>query len=249
MNRLFLTGDTHGPNDIAKLGPKKFPVQEDLDKEDYMLVAGDFGILFNYVNTGQSFDNNPNDKCWAPSEATLKYWYEERPFTTLFIDGNHENFDRLATYPVEEWNGGKIQKISDSIIHLMRGQVYDICGLKIFAFGGARSVDRGIATGTADEDRGKWWWDAEMPTEDEMKEGRANLEKCDYQVDYVITHTLPGKILGSFFYYEAHNELAKYFDEIDDEIKCRRWYSGHYHEDRTVGSHTLIYNDIVELTY
>lgn len=34
-------------------------------------------------------------------------WLNDRPFTTLFVDGNHENFDLLNAYPVENWHGGK----------------------------------------------------------------------------------------------------------------------------------------------
>jgi hypothetical protein len=52
MSRLFVTGDTHGP---AQLGPysfdgylprfsmESFPEQKDLSRDDYVLIAGDFG--------------------------------------------------------------------------------------------------------------------------------------------------------------------------------------------------------------
>lgn len=78
--------------------------------------------------------NNREEKYWLG-------WIENKPFTTLFVDGNHENFDRLGAYPVEMWNGGKVHKIKPSIIHLMRGQVFSIAGRKIFTFGGAQGHD------------------------------------------------------------------------------------------------------------
>ena len=53
-------------------------------------------------------------------------WLEQRPYTPLFVSGNHENYDLLAEYPVEDWNGG---------------QVYDIQGKKFFTMGGASSHD------------------------------------------------------------------------------------------------------------
>ena len=60
----------------------------------------------------------------------------------MFVDGNHENYTRLYNdYPVEEWNGGKVHRIRDSVIHLMRGEIYDIDNKKIFVFGGAFSHD------------------------------------------------------------------------------------------------------------
>lgn len=48
---------------------------------------------------------------------------ECKSYTTLFVDGNHENFDRLSDYPIDTWNGGKVHKIRPSVIHLMRGQI------------------------------------------------------------------------------------------------------------------------------
>lgn len=56
-----------------------------------------------------------------------------------FVDGNHENFDRLYEYPVEEWHGCKVHKIRSLVIHMMRGQVFEIEGQNIFTFGGPSS--------------------------------------------------------------------------------------------------------------
>lgn len=75
----------------------------------------------------------------SPEEKYKLDWFDEKPFTTLFVDGNHENFDRLMAYPVEKWNGGNIHRISKSVIHLMRGQVFELEGKTIFTFGGASS--------------------------------------------------------------------------------------------------------------
>ena len=66
---------------------------------------------------------------------------DELPFTVLFVSGNHENYDLLEAFPITEWHGGKVQLIFDSVIHLMRGQVYEIQSKKFFTFGGASSHD------------------------------------------------------------------------------------------------------------
>ena len=50
-------------------------------------------------------------------------------------------FSLLAKLSVEKWHGGNIQRIRPSVIHLMRGQVYDIKGKKFFAMSGASSHD------------------------------------------------------------------------------------------------------------
>ena len=46
MSRIFVTGDTHGDYDIAKLNTHNFPVQRELTKEDYLIIAGDFGCVW-----------------------------------------------------------------------------------------------------------------------------------------------------------------------------------------------------------
>lgn len=48
----------------------------------------------------------------------------------------------LKAYPVEEWDGGRVQKITDNILHLCRGSLFEIAGRRIFAFGGAESHDK-----------------------------------------------------------------------------------------------------------
>lgn len=35
-------------------------------------------------------------------ETSALDWLDGKAFTTLFVDGNHENFDRLYAYPVEK---------------------------------------------------------------------------------------------------------------------------------------------------
>ena len=123
---IYVTGDLHGHIDISKLNMKNFSDQKHLTKKDYLIICGDFGLIWNNSN----------------QELYWRKWLENKNFTTLFCDGNHENHVLLNKYPIEQWNGGKIHRISNSIIHLMRGQVFIIDGLKFFVMGGAVSVDK-----------------------------------------------------------------------------------------------------------
>lgn len=68
---------------------------------------------------------------WAGEQADRHHldWLENKPFTTLFVDGNHENFDLLNAYPDQEWHGGRVHVVRPHVLHLMRGQVFDIGGL------------------------------------------------------------------------------------------------------------------------
>ena len=166
---IFITGDTHG--DFTRLRPLFFPAQSDMTKQDYVIICGDFGGVW---------DDGPEDRYWLD-------WLEEKPFATLFIDGNHDNFDLLAAYPIEPWQGGMVQRVRPSVIHLMRGQVYQLQGLSFFTMGGARSHD--ISGGILDPDdplfreahrqltlQGRphrinhvTWWKEELPREEEYQ--------------------------------------------------------------------------------
>ena len=142
---IYITGDTHGQHDFAKI--RTFAYECNIaSKDDYLIIAGDFGAIWNEKTLKQ--DLKP---------------YEDLPFTVLFIDGNHENFDLLNSFPIEMWNDGKIHRIRNNIIHLMRGQVYEIEGKKIFTMGGATSVDRAYRTEYIS------WWKDEFITYSNMQ--------------------------------------------------------------------------------
>ena len=96
-----------------------------MGREDYVIVTGDFGGLW---------DGSPKD-------PILVGLLEEKPFTTLFVDGNHENFDLLNALPERPWNGGRVHVVREHILHLMRGQVFTFGGLTWFTMGGASSHD------------------------------------------------------------------------------------------------------------
>lgn len=87
---IYITGDTHGEFG-GRFNTKNFPEQKTMTKDDYVIVCGDFGGIWN-----------------ADGESRMEeYWldqFEERPFTLLFIDGNHDNHVRLKTYPEKMWN-------------------------------------------------------------------------------------------------------------------------------------------------
>ena len=224
---IFVTGDTHIPTDISKLNTRSFPRQKELTKNDYVIICGDFGGVWY---------GNDKDNYWLD-------WLEQKNFTTLFIDGNHENFPALAEYEECSWNGGKVRFIRPSVIHLMRGYVFDLEGMKIFAMGGARSYDRMFRT------EGRTWWPEEMPSEEEIRRARQNLAINDNQVDIMITHDAPQSIARMIDFAKSEDdELMPFFDELRNTVGYRHWYFGHFHEDWKVDeSHTAVFNKILQL--
>lgn len=120
-------------------------------------------------------------------------------------------FVAINEYPVEEWCGGKVHVIrrdangNPKVIHLMRGQVYEMEGKKIFTFGGAYFNDKYMRT------LHRSWWSQEMPTDNEMQEVIRNLEKRNNEVDYIITHGAPEETINIFQPYHIEEKLLNNF--------------------------------------
>lgn len=226
---IYITGDIHGDLDIHKLTSEIFTEGLDLTREDYVIICGDFGLRW---------DDSPEELHWLE-------WLDNKPWTTLWIDGNHENFYMLEEYDFEEWHGGKVQFITPNIIHLCRGEMFDIDGLKFYCFGGAESHDKefrrvGISI-----------WREEVPSPEEIEHGRQTLEENGWKADIVITHSMPDHIQNEVFKpgTYASNILTQFLDEVDEKLEYKLWFSGHYHFSKTFDNrHFFIYNDIVKLT-
>ena len=226
---IFVTGDTHGEHDFGKLArfAKKHP---ELTKEDYLIIAGDFGGVW-YKNAVEE-DLEP---------------YEKLPFTVLFVDGNHENFNLLNAYPVETWKGGKIHRVAPHVLHLMRGQIFEIEGKRIFTFGGGTSIDKYMRR------EGVSWWPEEIPSFAEFDEAVTNLKRYGHKVDYVITHSCDEKALYTPLLGTVSKSMTVYPDnsmlmEFERTVQYEHWYFGHYHVDGYVTERkTALYHDILPL--
>lgn len=222
---IYITGDVHGGIDISKLNTKNFPSKH-LSKKDFLIVSGDFGLVW---------DNSKEEQFW-------RKWLEQKPFTTLWIDGNHENFDKLNQLPVEEWNGGKVHKISNSIIHLMRGQVFTLENKTFFTFGGATSHDKAFRKEFVS------WWRQELPSYQEYEEGLTNLEKHNWQVDYVVSHTAHSFAIRCLGYQPQEEPMTSFFDAVEEKLNYKHWFFGHYHQDKQIDSRTtVLYQQIIKI--
>ena len=223
---ILLTGDTHATVDLKKLFPLE---QSKYSKKDYLIILGDVGV------------------CWyggAKDETLQKYYDQTFPMTVLFIDGNHDNHDLLNRYPVDTWNGGKVHFIKPTLIHLMRGQFYEIEGKTFFTMGGATSVDKFLRT------PGVSWWPEELPSMDEYGEAWENLEKHQWKTDYVLTHCCDSKTLHYIDPSFQRDALTDYLHDVEVQLDYKKWYFGHYHIDRDVcrdGRNICLYDRIVKL--
>lgn len=227
---IYITGDKHGALQLADFSQVNWPEGQSLTKKDFLIIAGDFGGVFH----GEEKD-----------KALLDY-YESCPWTTLFVDGNHENFDLLSEFPVTEWNSGKVQFIRPSIIHLMRGQVYTIDGKTIFTMGGATSIDKNYRT------EGESWWREELPSGEEYFEADKNLAAHNNKVDFIVTHCCSARQYYRFaaihFHSFVRDSLTDYLDELEKRISFKHWYYGHHHEDLNVDEqHTMVCRKVIRI--
>ena len=221
---IYVTGDTHG--NFRRFQPEYFPEQAGVTKNDVVIIAGDFGGVW----FGDSRDDETLD------------WLERLPFTLAFVCGNHENYDALERYPVAEWHGSKVHRVRPHVLHLMRGQVFELESYRFFTMGGAKSHDTNHRINHIS------WWRQELPSDEEYSEALQNLERYNWQVDYIITHCAPTSIalMGS-----RHNEadrLTDFLQEVRERAKYYYWLFGHYHDNKAVNEkHILLWEQIVRV--
>ena len=247
---IYVTGDIHGNHSIQKLSSKKFKSSL-FSRDDIIIICGDFGLIW-------SAKESKEEKYWLD-------WLNDKGGTVCFVDGNHENFCRLREYPVSKWSGGYVRHIREKVLHLMRGQIFEIGGNKFFTMGGASSHDikGGILEPDDPELKQKMkkldkmgvsyrinhleWWEEELPSEEELEEGLENLKKAKWKVDYIISHCAPLSVqLQLVGEARGRDRLVEYFEEIQEKCSFKKWYFGHYHMDRSIKEkYVALYNQIV----
>ena len=211
---FVIVGDTHATFDIDKVTDYFDEHKGEYTENDYLIICGDAGVCG-----------------FSPTvEPETRRILRDLPVTTLFIDGNHEHFEHLNSYPVKMWNGGKVHFVESKIIHLMRGQIFDIDGTKFYTFGGACSTDKEYRIEGID------WFPEELPSLEEYEEGWRNLEKVDFEVDYILSHTGPFNIIDSFKHGKTKDdeELRQYLQRVADNTEFKAWYFGHFHNDEVI---------------
>lgn len=231
INSVYLTGDIHG--DIRRLLRID---DEQMTKEDIVIVLGDFGVVW---------EENSN------RTLTLLELLSEKNFTTAFVDGNHENFKEIKKLEsIVYWNGGYVGVLPFGIIHLLRGEIYNLGGKRIGVCGGANSVDKAWR-----KENSSWWAEEEI-SEDDIKNFETNLNNGNYRenkIDIMLSHDAPANIIPVVKLYSDINDGAisnsqKQLDEIDQMADISKWYFGHWHIDTVINEKfTCLYKSIIKI--
>ncbi|MDR0222207.1 MAG: metallophosphoesterase [Oscillospiraceae bacterium] len=222
---IYVTGDTHG--DLSRF---KHPAFRKIKKRDALIICGDFGFIW---------DGGKKEK------RALK-WLGKRRYDVLFVDGAHENFDELEKYGEEYWCGGKTRKISGKLRLLMRGQVFEIGGKRVLAFGGGyRDESERPAVGRENNDSD------EKPSPKDYEEAMRALEKADFKVDYVVSYEPPTRIAEFLSLNRPDVDKAnRYLDDINEKTEYKRWFFGRHHVNKIITSkYFALFDNVVAADY
>jgi len=227
---IHLVGDLHGQSSSFKyLNTTKFPEQKTMDKDDLVICLGDFGLWWDILASKE--------------EVHWRKWLMEKKFQMCFIEGNHENFTLIEKEFTEiDFLGAKAMEYKTkfgSIIKLNFGEVYEYQGKKILCIGKAMSQDKVYRTEGID------WWPEEEPSFAEYEHALSNIEKHEYKINYILSHTSPQKIIGPMFNIwnegKALDPVSKFHDHVVELLQekgdgtLEEWHFGHFHENTNYG--------------
>ena len=224
---VYITGDMHG--DQNRFNTKEI---KQLQPGDTLIICGDFGFVWE--------DNS--------QEKEFLKWLGSRKYNVCFLDGPHDNFDRIYACRKTVFKGGLVHRISGSLFNMCRGQIFNIEGHKIFTFGGGESSDRDMRNDS------KRWFKEELPSPEEMRVGAENLEENELKVDYIITHEPPSVVKKALQLRSGKNAyvnlLNGYLEEVNRGVEFKKWFFGSVHEDKQVTKkHVAVFEKVLPIDY
>ena len=218
---IYITGDVHGDIDFEKLILLR---TNKVSLNDTLIILGDAGI------------------CWSP-EFTKKIIsiYRKLNITVIFLDGNHENFDMLESFPLVQYKGALMHQIDDHIFHVLRGEIMEIEGYTMLCIGVAHSIDKYLRTEHIS------WWSQEDITNHDVDNAIWNLKRYNNKVDFVLTHCVDSQTVKDAFHFRSDKSTDQLMF-VDKVVNYKKWFFGHYHFDATISKQKeCIYQRIINL--
>ena len=215
---IYVTGDTHGDIEIfneRRLGHLK--------KGDTLIITGDFGFI------------------WDNSKEEIKNLKKlsKKKYDILFVEGSHENFERLREFEEVAFHGGTARKIADNIYCLNRGEMYRIENKIFFTLGGGLPPE---ADGTESA--------PSLPSDEELEYAVVNIEEQRRMLDVIITHEAPASVKRMIDRGAGIDDLNIFLDTVMHNAHYRRWYFGSLHEDRAVSEKLIcVFEDVHKIDF
>ncbi len=234
---LYLTGDTHGDN-LERFSFRRHLQMRNWTENDVAVVLGDTALM------------------WPGCEKETAYVLDQlasKPFTIIFILGNHDNYDWAETLPQVDVLGGTMRQIvvNDTVYEnrfiVDSWTTADLSGYHCLLCAHAKSHDidhlyqpddkEGIA---AAKRRGEWfrvahktWWPQEELDTEAIEPFIQEHE--NERFDAILTHDCP----GMFCAFAGHEngermratEQEEYFDGLRRRLDYGIWVHGHMHHE------------------
>lgn len=218
---IGVAGDWHGQPDWA-IKVVESAKRNDLDR---IIQVGDFG-LWDHQENGIIFLDRLNASC--RENGVVVYW----------LDGNHENFDRLDWYRMNNPKDSMgFTFIRSHIRYSPRGHRWEWAGKSFMTVGGAVSIDRHMRTPS------RSWWEQEQFTDKE-------LMGLTQQADYLFTHDCPTNAPFKFLIDDPDSHIHRQrMDKVGRVVQPKVWFHGHMH-DKYIYSfrHQAGESDVIGLT-
>ncbi|MFD6400787.1 metallophosphoesterase [Nocardia sp. NPDC060249] len=203
-SRVMAAGDWHG-NSFHAIAAIKHAAEQGAEA---ILHVGDYGYKF------------------APKfMARVQRALEDTGLTLAFVDGNHDDHDRLGALIAE--HSVTAIPMRPNIIYLPRGYRWTWSGVSFLALGGAHSVDRLWRA------RGEWWARETITIGEAVTAangGHADVMICHDVPDGVRIPCIEGNPVGfpesEIAAAQQHRELLR---RVVDEVQPAHLFAGHYH--------------------
>lgn len=227
----YITGDCHG--DFNKL--IWFGRFNELTKDDVIILLGD--VALNYY-------------CDIRDKKRKKL-LAEFPCTFLCIHGNHEERPfNIAEYCEIQWKEGIVycEPEFPNILFAKDGEIYDFDGNKAIAIGGAYSVDKEYRLIV-----GAHWFCDEQPSDTIKMNVEKRLDLAGWKVDYILSHTCPlmyeprDLFITSIDQSKVDKSTEEWLSSIASKLEYKKWYFGHFHENRDYQDAVMLFEEIREL--
>ena len=210
--RIAFAGDWHGNAACAGVAIEAASRHQ----AEVLVQLGDFGIWPGLAGEGYL--------------AEVSRQAELAGMHLLVVDGNHEDFDRLESLPLDPDTG--LRELAPHLWHLPRGSRWQWANLRFGALGGATSLDRPNRTPN------RSWWPQEEITEDQA----ARMAESG-ELDILLTHDCPSGVQIPGIYHRDPNgarnwpmvELYRAWDhrdrlaEVCRTLRPTHLWHGHYH--------------------
>lgn len=203
-SRIAIAGDWHADTDYA-VGAIEHAARRDAT---VLLHLGDFG--YNFTDHFLDSLDRALDRCGI---------------VLGFIDGNHENFDRLYSWPVD---ADGLRQLREHVVHLPRGFRWQWAGTRCLALGGAYSIDRFLRK------PGRSWWAQECVTARQARDaGIAGTVDVMFCHDCPAGITVPGASRDRFGFPAQELQRSELYRvrlrSVVDAVRPARLWHGHFH--------------------